>query len=146
MSRLFLIGLAAVIVFFAFPPLRANADCSVAGEGCDDFIGESCCNGYTCGPGNICVAKNSAEGIQNPLKWDNFDQLVDAILRFLLIAGFVIAPILFGVAGVMIVTSSGNEKQVTQARNIIIYTAIGLTVILLAKALVSVIEKAIGVE
>lgn len=56
------------------------------------------------------------------------------------------APVLFIIGGFMIVTAGGNPIRVQNAQRLMLYTAIGLAVILLAQALVAVIKSVIGVE
>jgi len=89
-----------------------------------------------CPEGQIC----------NPLQYDSFKDLASAINRFIFILAMALAPILFVIAGTMIVTAGGNPLQVQKAQKIMIYTAVGLVVILLAQAFVAVLKNVIGVE
>lgn len=89
-----------------------------------------------CPPGQIC----------NPLKYDKFGDLVDAIINFIFWVAMALAPLMIVIAGVMFVTAGGNPLQVEKARKLILYTVIGLAIILLAKGLISVLENVLGVE
>ena len=88
----------------------------------------------------------SGGGIQNPLKFGSLGDLVGAINSFIFTVAVAVAPVLFVIGGFMIVTAGGNPLQVQKAQKLMLYTAIGLAVILLAQAIVAVIKNVIGVE
>jgi len=48
------------------------------------------------------------------------------------------------IAGFLFVTSAGNPQQVAQAKSLILWVVIGLTVILLSKGLVTIITGILG--
>lgn len=88
-----------------------------------------------CPPGQLC----------NPLAYDNFEELIGAIINnFLLPIGSSIAGIMFLIAGFYFVTSAGDATRLKTAKNIMIYTAVGLAVILLASGLTKVIQSLLG--
>jgi len=120
--------------------------------------GTYCPTGQICQAGN-CVAGSSGEStppptqsgytgggitIQNPLNVDNFPDLLDALINFIFWVGITLAPIMLIVAGLIFVTSSGSPERVTTARRFMIWTLIGLAVLLLAKGLVAVITSILG--
>ncbi|OGZ21657.1 MAG: hypothetical protein A2922_00325 [Candidatus Nealsonbacteria bacterium RIFCSPLOWO2_01_FULL_43_36] len=85
-----------------------------------------------CPTGQIC----------NPLKYGNFEDLISGIIKdFLIPVGISVAGIMFLVAGVMFVTSAGDPGKTKTARDIMIYTAVGLAVILLASGLIKVLQS-----
>lgn len=84
--------------------------------------------------------------LENPLKAENFQQLIDRIISFVFMAGVVIAPIMILIAGFYYITSAGEPAKLQTAKNIILYTAIGLAVILLAKGLISFLQKVLEVK
>ncbi|MFH1780625.1 MAG: pilin [Candidatus Nealsonbacteria bacterium] len=88
----------------------------------------------SCPAGQIC----------NPLAYDNFEDLIDAIVSFLFNLSLVVAPIMLVIAGILYVTSAVNPKQIETAKNIILYTIIGFSVILLASGLVKVLQSLLG--
>lgn len=47
-------------------------------------------------------------------------------------------------AGVLMVTAGGNDEQVTKARKIITYAAVGIVIILLSYTIVSFVSQALG--
>ena len=84
-----------------------------------------------CPPGQIC----------NPLGYENFEDLVNAIINFLWIIGTPLAAIMFVISGIMFVTSVGNPEKVKTAKNIALYTAIGYAIIIMASGLIKVLQS-----
>jgi len=87
-----------------------------------------------CQEGQIC----------NPLAFCNIEDLINAIIGFLIKIGTPIAAIMFVIAGIVFVTSAGDPKRVLTARMIMIYTAVGLAVILIASGLIKVLQSLLG--
>ena len=103
------------------------------------------CSG--CGSSNPSENNNNVgSGIINPLKWDTWTDLIGAINKFIFVLAVAVAPVMFVIGGFMIVTAGGNPNQVTKAKNLMIYTAIGLAIVLLAQAIIGVLKSVIGVE
>jgi len=91
--------------------------------------------GGSCPAGQIC----------NPLKYGNFEDLIKAIINdFLIPVGITVAGIMFVIAGALFVTSAGDPEKVRTARRVMIYTAVGLAVILLASGLIAVLQSILG--
>ena len=90
---------------------------------------------------NIAVAVE----ITNPLAYDTFEKIVGAISRFLFNIGLALAPVMLIIAGFMYVTSAGDPKRVETAKKLVLYTLIGLAIILLASGLIKVLESILGV-
>lgn len=87
-----------------------------------------------CPPNQIC----------NPLKYGSFEQLLSGVSNFVFKVALVLAPLMLIIAGLMWVTSAGDTKRLATAKNIALYTIIGLAVILLASGLVAVLKSIIG--
>lgn len=85
-----------------------------------------------------------ATELENPVKWGTFSELIDAIATWLLTIGLVLAPLMFVIGGIMFATAYGNASKVQSAKNLMIYTGIGIGIILLAKTLVEVLKGFIG--
>ena len=84
--------------------------------------------------------------LDNPLAADSLAELIDRFINLIFYVGIVFAPIMFLVGGFYFMTAAGDPQKIAKARNIMIYTAIGLGVVLLAKALVNLIKDLLGVE
>ena len=89
---------------------------------------------------------SQAEQFQNPLSTNSFEALVGAISNFIFKIAIVLAPVMLIIAGFLYVTSAGDPKRITTAKTMILYTAIGLAILLLASGLIKVLESLLGVE
>jgi len=83
---------------------------------------------------------------QNPLEYETFGELIDAIIKFIFNIAIVVTPLMAIVGAFYILTAGGDPKRVGTGKNIILYTVIGLAIILLARGLVAMIEQIIGVK
>jgi len=83
--------------------------------------------------------------IENPLKWDSFAGLLNAIIDFLFNLAIGIAPIMIIVAGFYFVTAQGEPEQINTAKRIILWTLIGLLVVIGAKGLIALFGQIFGV-
>jgi hypothetical protein len=88
--------------------------------------------------GSSCDWTNPTQ-ICNPLKYNEFKDLLDAIVDFIFTIGMVIAPLLLIIAGFLFVTSAGQPEKVKTAKTMMIAALVGVAVLLLAKGLVNVI-------
>jgi len=86
----------------------------------------------------------SAENIKNPLGSTNslfgfLDKIIDALLQL----GAVVAAVAVIYAGFMFVTAQGDEGKIKTAKATLLYTVIGLAILLGARVIASVIENTI---
>ena len=88
----------------------------------------------------------SAVEFQNPLEYETFGDLIDAIIKFIFYITVVIAPLMIIIGAFYILTAGGDPKKIGTGKNIIIYTLVGLAIILLARGLIAIIESLIGVK
>jgi hypothetical protein len=124
-----LIGLSLIL------PLSALA---VKASTCDEY-----CNSLkTANPkeppdNQVCIC--------NPLKAEEFEVIADNIINFLFKIAIVLAPLMMVIGAVLFVTSGGNLSQITRAKNIILWTAVGFLILLLAKGIMALIESILGI-
>ena len=87
-----------------------------------------------------------AQGVilDNPLRAESFEELIGNVLNFLVWVGFAVAPLMIIIAGFLFVTSGGDPAKITKAKNIMLYTAIGLAIILFSWGFVAVIQRVLG--
>ena len=83
--------------------------------------------------------------IENPLKWNSFAGLLNAIINFLFYLSIGIAPIMIIVAGFYFVTARGDPEDILTAKKIILWTLIGLLVVIGAKGLIALFGQIFGV-
>ena len=72
-------------------------------------------------------------------------QIVRAIIRFILLIAFVAAFIFLLIGGLRWITAGGDEKSVASARGMITAALIGLVIVLLAFAIIKLVETFFGV-
>lgn len=96
----------------------------------------------------LCLLPNLAGAVEisNPLKWDNIEDLVYAIIDFIFAVATALVPLMIVIAAFYFVTSAGNPQQITTAKKIILYTVIGYAIILLSKGLILVLKEILGVK
>ena len=82
--------------------------------------------------------------ICNPLQSDKFTDIVNNVLTILFNFALVLTPIMVVIAGIMFVTAAGDPSRVSRAKQILIWTAVGFVVILVARGLVLVLRTIIG--
>jgi len=78
---------------------------------------------------------------ESPLKAKSFEELIDAIINFIFWVAMAIVPIMIIVAAFYFLTSGGNPEKVNTAKKIILYTFIGLFIVLSGKGIVSMISQ-----
>ncbi len=71
-------------------------------------------------------------------------ELVDAIVKFFITLVVPLATVMLGIAAFLFLTAGGEPQRVATAKTLILYTLIGLLVIILARAISSVIKYAVS--
>jgi len=84
--------------------------------------------------------------LNNPIIYNTFGELIEAIINFIYNVALVLAPLFIVIAGFYFVTAAGNPAQIETAKKIILYTLIGFLIILLARGLIAVIQSVFGVQ
>jgi hypothetical protein len=79
--------------------------------------------------------------IPNPLRANSFAELINLIIKFIFNLALWIAVIMFLIAGFVYITANGEPAKIKQAKDIILYTAVGLIVVISAKGLVALFES-----
>ncbi len=120
----------------------------VADKYCDDNkrVGEDSCR---------CTKQYDSEPepdhlvgvtIPNPLKHDNLESLIDAIVVFIRNVALMIAPIIFIIAGLMYYFAGGDPEKAKTATNLIKWAIVGLAIIIVASGITAVITSIMGVD
>lgn len=84
--------------------------------------------------------------IDNPTKHKNFQELIDSLINIIFMLAIAIAPIMFIVAGFYFVTAVGDPEKINTAKRIILWTFIGLLVVVSAKGLIALFVKIFEVK
>lgn len=77
---------------------------------------------------------------------NNIVLVIRSIIRFILLVAFVLAFIMLLIGGIRWITAGGDEKGVASARNMITAALIGLVIVLIAYALIRLVELFFGVN
>ncbi len=84
--------------------------------------------------------------IRNPLKWENLEQLTDAIIGFAFKLGIWGATFVIILAAYELLFSEGKPDNLRKAKNMIIWALVGLIVLFLSKAIISLVKEVLGVK
>jgi len=79
--------------------------------------------------------------ICNPLQACDFTELINNIIGFIFTIAVTLAPLMIIIGAFYILTAGASPQRVEAGKNIILYTLIGFTVILLSRALVYTIQN-----
>lgn len=93
----------------------------------------------------IAQAQNQI-AIQNPIRYQNIAELIDAIVGFIFWFAIVLAPLLLLIGAFYLLTSGGNQNRVAKGKKIIFWTAVGIILVLFAKGLLGLIQAALGLK
>lgn len=77
--------------------------------------------------------------IPNPLKYKTIEELINSIITLIFYIAIVVGPLMVMIAALYFIMAAGDPEKIKKGKQIIIYTFIGLLIVFLAKALVSVI-------
>lgn len=83
--------------------------------------------------------------VPNPVKADNLTELLADIANFIFIIAIPIAVIAILISGIKYLTAGGNEDKINSARRALVWTAVGLVIILIGKGIISVIQSLLSV-
>ncbi len=81
----------------------------------------------------------------NPIIWTDLGDLIEALIQFLFWIALATAPLLILVGAFYFMTAAGNPTKIETGKKIILYTCIGLFVILFARGIIAVIRMVLGV-
>lgn len=117
--------------FLITAPLLAQAACPGGGQS----------GGEGQLPGNVFDLKSL-----NPLKSCDITDLLNKIANGLLIISIPIATIMILVGAFQMLTAAGNPENFEKGKKTILYAAIGLGVLLLAKVIIAILQSVLGVK
>ncbi len=91
-----------------------------------------------CPLGSVCI--------ENPITATSFEAVVGNGIDFIFKIAIVLAPLMVIVGGFLFMTAGGNLQQLTRAKNLLIWTAVGFLVVLLSKGILAIINQILGVK
>ena len=72
--------------------------------------------------------------------------IIRAVIQFILVVAFVLAFVMLLIGGIRWITAGGDEKGVAGARNMITAALIGLVIVLVAYAIILLVETFFNVK
>lgn len=84
------------------------------------------------------------DSISNPLNATSFDELINNIAYWIFNIAIPLSVLMFLIGGFMFLVSGGNEQRVTQAKKLMIWSAVGLAICLIGSGFTSMIRQLIG--
>ncbi len=93
-------------------------------------------------PGTLCYKYD----LENPLKVNDFLELIASVSKWLVQIAVPIAVIMIVYAGIMFLTSRGDQGKITEARKILWYAVIGIAIIVIGRGFVTLIQSVLGVK
>ncbi|MDD5433205.1 MAG: pilin [Candidatus Pacebacteria bacterium] len=106
--------------------------CGSDGFTCREGIGLECINGQCQYSGEITFCPGSEK--------KEVGDLVNEVMKWVLILGLTVAPLMILLGGFMLFTAGGDPKATDKAKQVIKWAVIGLAIILFARAFVSILR------
>jgi len=133
MVRIFLLNFLAFMLLWA-PLLSVSA--AIGGASSNGIVGSSP-NGIG---GYSPNAGNSANGLVNPIGGNgSLNNLVSNILNVILVLGTIVVILAYLYAGFSYVMARGDEKAITSAHQMLLWTTVGAAIIFGAKVIQTVL-------
>jgi len=137
-NRKFLLLLILFLVFGA-------TIISAAGKICDPCVNPGDCEaGLECRDEKSQPKCEAGICIENPIKACSFEDLTNSVINFIFYIALAMAPLMIIIGAFYLLTAGADPKRVETGKNIILYTLIGFTLVLLAKGLVAIIKQILG--
>ncbi len=93
------------------------------------------------------LAPLTVEGVEitNPLSYTSLTDLTYRIIDFLFYLALSVAPIMIIIAGFYFITATGDPQKIDTAKKIILWTLIGLLIVISAKGLIALFKDIFGI-
>jgi hypothetical protein len=151
-----------------------NINCGNAEPGCNcedtnmcqKCVGDSGCSGgcalgqhqcvldSNCGSGAVNngggdfedTGGGGAVRFTNPLSTNSFEALIMGIINWILGIVVSLAILFLIIGGLMYIVSAGDEERIKKAKNIILYSVIGLGIVILSWSIITELKDILGVR
>lgn len=87
---------------------------------------------------------DGAVTLGDPLSGAGVEEILNNIVNWLLVIAAPIAVIMTIWAGYLFMTGGSNEEQIKKARSTLLYVVIGIVVLILSKAIITLVASFIG--
>lgn len=79
--------------------------------------------------------------ITNPLEWDTFEELINALIDGLWTISLALVPLVVIIAGYFFVTSAGEPDKINTGKKMVLYAIIGFLIIAMTKGLIVLLKE-----
>lgn len=136
MSKIFLISFLLIILLAPLGFVLAISEASDCQQYCSDpYIDGS--GSYYEPAGVTCIC--------SPISVTTTEALIENITNWIYWTAIAVAPILILFGAFMFLTAAGDPNRVTKGKKIMLWTFIGLLIIMFAKGISSIIKSILGV-
>lgn len=80
----------------------------------------------------------------NPLIADSFAELIEGIIDWVAMIGVIIAVGMIVYSGILFMTAGGDKEKITTARKALVWSLVGLAVLLIGSNWISIIKDLLG--
>lgn len=98
-----------------------------------------------CGIFAVAIPVLADVTIPNPLKHNTIVEILGAITSLLVIIAISLGVIMIIWAGIQYMTAGGSEEKIAKAKKTILYTIIGVAIVLAADFIIDIIKDVVGV-
>lgn len=92
---------------------------------------------------HVVFAQGAPSGIQNPIKFSSISEFLKAIIDVIVLIGIPVAAVAIIYAGFLFVTAGGSEEKLSTAKKTLLWTVIGVAILLGAEVIMTAIENTI---
>ena len=144
------IAALAFSIFFSWGALAAGPSLAAG-------VGSVCDTNSDCGSGLDCkcdptptrndgsdagvCADPGAVVFCSPLEAQSFDDLVYSVTNFIFNIAMALVPVMVIIAGFYFITAAGDPERIKTAKKIILWTFVGLLIVLLTYGLIDVLKN-----
>ena len=112
-----------------------------AGEDCDDG---NILDGDGCDSACHLEGGGNATSYRNPLLWQDIPEFAHRGVIFFFTLALYSSPLLILIGAYVLLTSGGSSEKIAKGKKIIIWTLVGLAIMLLGKAIITFIKMLLG--
>lgn len=89
----------------------------------------------------VPVITQAIDVVTSPIGCQDIDCLISSIIDFIFKIAIIIAPIMLIIAGFFFVTSMGEPAKIQKAKDVVLWTLIGLAIVVMARGIVAVFNE-----
>jgi len=140
----------SAITTFNIQCLTPGASCAIAADCCAGTCDFFECSGVALPPPDPPFPSpgpdigGATTFLRNPVTATSLPDFIDVIANWLLSIALVLTPIFIVIAGIILMTASGDPGRVSTGKRMLFWTVIGFLIILLSRALVTIIRSVVG--